>query len=351
MKQIFYTLAAILFIIESVSSCSQKEADLVLTDKVKDTATVLTPEPLAFDIPVTAQKIYIWNDSIAIINNRIGNDNHKFLEFYDVHRNLLLNDIFIKGNGPDEMLHCKITLLNDTILADDIFRQNFSTIPIKEALDSSFTTKLLSYNVTTPYFLPYKKCLLAVNPFYFSNKKYNIDNNAPRFIISDSLYTYRESKEYKYDTFNVSPACFTVSYEKNRIFFYSACEPLIEIYDTDLNLLKTISGPKLPRDIEYIALGKGLTFTNGVPYSYREHCRNSNYVYVAYNGDFSTENKKYDEMYDSWIFKFDWDGNFISSYFIDICILSMSLSSNGDSLYIFGLDREGHEVLNRYKLQ
>lgn len=333
-----------------VLSCSHDRASIVLPDKVKDTAKVLTPEPIDFNLPVNVTDLAVWKDSIVIINTN-GSDGHKFIEFYNINTHELLKDYFIKGNGPGEMLNCRLNIQNDTIIADDIYRQNFATIPIHDALRANaYTPRLEKYSVSTQFFQPFHNRLLALNPFCFSDKKHNIDNKATRFILTDTSYTYKEVHQYEYDTFNVTPAMFMISYAHNRIFFYSVCLPEIEIYDTDLNLLKKVSGPRLPHNIEYVALGKGITFKNAIPNSYRTHCRNSEYIFLAYTRDFTSGEKRYDELYDTWIFKFDWNGNFIDSYYINISTLSMSLSSDGKSLYVFGRNTDGKDVFHKYRL-
>lgn len=53
---------------------------------------------------------------------------------------------------------------------------------------------------------------------------------------------------------------------------------------------------------------------------------------------------------DTYILKFDWDGNFIDSYYIGYYVKSMSLSNDGRFLYTFGSDNNGNDIFYKYPM-
>ena len=72
-------------------------------------------------------------------------------------------------------------------------------------------------------------------------------------------------------------------------------------------------------------------------------------MYLTYIGELATAVRHSDD-FDTDILKFDWDGNFIESYSIGHSVTSMSLSGDGKSLYVFGREHDGTDVLYRYPL-
>lgn len=336
-------------------SCSEKGDSnvLILGSTVKDTAEVLLPESMDFDIPISANDIYIWNDSIAIVHNRPLEDIW-FLELYNLNDGKLMNHFIRRGNGPGEMLDNNFIFYNDTIVITDFQKDHIAIIPVAEATgNNSYTPELKSYSVRSQYILPFKGKLIALNPYCFINKEYGISNDGSRYIVSDSNYVYEEATEYIHDTYNVSFSRFFISYLNDRIVFTDKREPKIEICDTDFNLIKTVLGPDMQGTQKYRIEEDGdVIFVNTIPMVYTSHCYNDEYFYVCYNGDFLSYKNDFDySALKSWVLKFDWDGNFIDSYYMDHCIKSMSLSNDGRYIYAFGMDPDGESVLYKYLLE
>lgn len=144
-----------------------------------------------------------------------------------------------------------------------------------------------------------------------------------------------------------------LSYINDAVVYISSNEALIELYDTKLRLLKKITGPPMPHETLYYVTGNGaVSFLNGVPYTFMEFCHDNHNFYLAYNGDFLTSENNYDaSTFNTYILKFDWDGNFIDSYYIDHYVKSMSLSNDGRYIYAFGTDHDGESVFYKYLLK
>ena len=337
------------------SSCKRECVNNVLTltldNKVKDTAEALIPKKIDFDFPMSALGIYVWNDSIAVVRNSHMDRKHKFLELYNLRSGEFLRGFVDMGNGPGEMLVAKFFYQNDTVLMQDVMKRHITVIPLDSALSGSFKPEFKDTDIRSQVIWPYHSGLLALNPYCFVNEDAGVYNNGERFIISDSNYVYKETKEYEFDTYNAVLTTFFISYPNGRIAVYNSIEPEIELYDTELRLTNKIRGPELPSDIRYSIMSDGDVLTKGDPNSYYCECYDDNYFYLAFIGRFIETNETIFDVDRSYIFKFDWDGNFIDSYYIDHYVKSMSLSNDGRYIYAFGTDREGENVFYKYLLR
>ena len=348
----YFCLTAIVLL--SVISCKRQTTDnistLVLNDKIKDTAEALIPERIDFDFPLSALGIYVWNDSIAVVRNSHMDRKHKFLELYNLRSGEFLRGFVDMGNGPGEMLVAKFFYQNDTVLMQDVMKRHITVIPLDSALSGTFKPEFKDTDIRSQVIWPYHGGLLALNPYCFVNKATGVYNNGDRFIISDSNYVYKETEEYEFDTYNAVLATFFISYPNGRIAVYNSIEPEIELYDTELRLIKKIRGPELPSDIRYSIMSDGDVLTHGVPTSYYCECYDDTYFYLTFVGRFIDSDETIFTVDRSYIFKFDWDGNFVDSYYVDHFVSSMSLSSDGQSMYIFGLNPDGENVFYKARL-
>ena len=337
-----------------LESCSEQSTGnvpvLTLDHTVKDTVNTLISEDLNFNIPISAQKIYICEDSIAVVCNK---NSTWFLELYNLNENRLIKQLLRHGNGPGEMLDVNFYFNNDTISIEDFQKDRIAVIPIHNAVyGNDYEPELRTLSVQSQYKLPFKGRLIALNPYCFINKEYGIDNNGRRFIITDSNYVYEYPSIYRYDTFNVSYSIFFISHINDRIVFANTHEPELEIYDLRLNPLKKILGPEMPAQKYQIEEDGDVVFLNTIPAAYSSFCHDESYFYVSYNGCLLSYKNDFDRSsLKSWIMKFDWDGNFIDSYYIDHYVKSMSLSNDGRYIYAFGIDREGENVFYKYLLR
>ena len=350
--QIFCIVIAIF----TMTSCGRKTTenryDFILSDKVKDTAAVLTAEDIGFTPPISAVSVYIYGDSIAVVHNT-DKAHRKHVELYNINDNSLILGMIPIGNGPGEMVSANSRYNNDTLVIWDFMKSNIAAISIKNAVsDTGYRPILRPFSLTPKCMWPYKGRLMAINPNCFRYDRLGINNDGPRLIVSDSNYAYKESRKYEIQTVNAVYADFFISWENDRIIVLDTSEPLIEVFSTDMNPLKTIYGPELPDEIVYSTyenFGTYVAAEGDSPESYHTFCANEDFFYLAYNGDFFSRDKT---MYDmnTWIFKFDWDGNFVDSYYVDHFISSMSLSEDGQSMYIFGVNRDGENVFYRARL-
>jgi hypothetical protein len=63
-----------------------------------------------------------------------------------------------------------------------------------------------------------------------------------------------------------------------------------------------------------------------------------------------TKNKNMED-YPSWVFKFDWDGNFTDSYYLGQYVSTISLSADGKSFYATAISQEKNPFLIKFSIK
>ena len=145
-------------------SCSEQSTGnvpvMTLDHTVKDTANTLISENLNFNIPISAQEIYICEDSIAVVCNK---NSTWFLELYNLNENRLIKHLLRHGNGPGEMLDVNFYFNNDTIGIEDFQKDRIAIIPIHDAVyNDSYNPELRTLSLQSQYKLPFKGRLIAL---------------------------------------------------------------------------------------------------------------------------------------------------------------------------------------------
>ena len=131
-----------------------------------------------------------------------------------------------------------------------------------------------------------------------------------------------------------------VNSKEKKICYYSYATAEIEIYDFDLNLIKTITGPDDLRPVYTRFQNIVQNRTKTVTFAYTHACYDDSYMYLAYDGrtldtmEYIQDNGEMEKA-ERWVFKFDWDGNVVNAYKVskEKEIVSLSVTKNGD-LYL-----------------
>lgn len=348
--------AVVIFILSFLLiGCFSKEEEqnrnIYSLDKnlLKNSTTLQVDTIGIFEDLIYAKEYLVYKDSILIVVNNRHNDVH-FIELYTLNNRKLISKLYKLGDGPQEILSAKVYLNRNNLLINDYVKAQVAFVNIDSLLcDSTYFVYPVRHQVLgSPSAVPYKNIFLLENPYHFKNEKVGIKQNAPRFIVTDGKKPYEEKIKYKYYTRNVAVnGRMITNYERNRIIYANAYSSEIEIYDMDLNLLKTVSGP-IYLDADF-GIVKGETsnevaFKRKIPYAYFDYCVDEDYVYLTYMGDFLTKDKKLKD-FPTWILKFDWEGNFINSYFTGDYILSISKGEKPDILYATILNEEEVPIL------
>ena len=329
------------FLLFTVTSCSNKSnGDVVIKPSVKENAKPLTlkevPTGEALDF---AWACYVYDDVLVVIN--YDNSNKHLLEFYNINTMELKKQAILRGNGPDELPLLLSSNYKDELYVDGGSSSGkltqFNVVEFANNKDSKLEFVDFAFDSQDKYLLDNDK-FLVINPFRFVNKELGIEQDENRFIILDA--TDRLLPNGLIGAFDVNTGGIMVNSKEKKICYYSHVTAEIEIYDFDLNLIKTITGPDDLRPGYTTLQNIMVNFTKTITEAYMDACYDDSYMYLAYNGrtidamEYIQNNGEMEKA-ESWVFKFDWDGNVIDVYKVskEKEIVSLSVTKNGD-LYL-----------------
>lgn len=320
------------------------------SDKSTITTVTLTPDRLEGssvlridtigtfeELFLYAKEFLVYDDSILIVLNKKHTDGF-FLEFYNLSHQKSMRKMYRLGNGPTEMLSAKIYLNKDTLNVTDYVKGQVAFVNMDSVVKNPLYNPLpIKHQVNGSYHaIAYKDSFLLENPYCFADKRIGIEQNAPRFIVTDGKRPYTYATNYKYYTRNVVAGSIISNYFKQKIVYACMNSSRIEIYDTALRLQKIIEGP-IRLEADYSVSNEydnnEVIFKTNIPYAYLDYCVDDDYLYLTYFGDVLPHNRNMKD-YPNWILKYDWEGNLIKSYFLDGYILAISKGSAKECLYI-----------------
>jgi hypothetical protein len=324
---------------------------------VKENAKLLRAEIVeaSYDF-IYAKDFFAYQDSIMIVLNKAYRDVH-FVEFYNLNSNKAINSFISVGNGPGEMLNTLAHVRRNELFVHDFAKNQIGIINIDSVLHNpDYRIKppvQFSNNVGSPFVTFYRNTqLIMQNPYYFLDKKLKIDNKAPRLIVTeigDDNGKLSSLDGARYYTYNVSQGLIIPNLDKNRLIYASSFLNELGMYDMDLNPIKFVMTPDDIKPIYRFDDGNQIIFNGVAPYAYRGHYIDNNYFYVSYVGDYFSGDKHLKD-FSSWIFKFDWSGNFIESFHSPEYINTLSKSPNKNIFYGRGFDEDGTTVLWKLSL-
>ena len=329
------------FLLFTVTSCSNKSnGDVVINPSVKENAKPLTlkevPTGEALDF---AERCYVYDDVLVVRNYE--NSNKHLLEFYNINTMELKKQAILRGNGPDELLLLLPRNYKDELQVDGGSTSGkltqFNVVEFANNKDSKLEFVDFAFHCQDKYLLDNDK-FLVINPYRLVNKELGIEQDENRFIILDA--TDRLLPNELIDATRVNTGGIMVNSKEKKICYYSYATAEIEIYDFDLNLIKTITGPDDLRPVYTRFQNIVQNRTKTVTFAYTHACYDDSYMYLAYDGrtidtmEYIQNNGEMEKA-ERWVFKFDWDGNVIDVYKVskEKEIVSLSVTKNGD-LYL-----------------
>ena len=338
-----------LIIVPSCTHIENEEALININNTAKTNAIDITPiRMLNGDAFPFSRKFYIHRDSILVIFNRsentTGASNIPFFEFRNVCDTTLIKQIIHRGNGPNEMLLIQCEYQDTSLYIMDIMKNNFTILNI----DSILSTEKIVFKTNKSGFSfgNYKRYLNSYifdNYNYFFDKTIKVKQNAQRFIVGDG--SKGDPHHYKYNAFNVNQGKILVNPRKGRVFYFNHNNPMIEIYDYNLKLIKKIKGPDESLARYRITNDKNIVFYGKIPWYYCNYIYNDESIFITYNGVLIHGDTN---RTPALIFEFDWDGNFIASYNPHEPVVTLSIGEKDNRvLYITSTDSLGQPVLDK----
>ncbi|MDR0972764.1 MAG: TolB-like 6-bladed beta-propeller domain-containing protein [Prevotellaceae bacterium] len=344
MKEKYYIVVLIIIIVLYSCQVSRNHVSdtVVLSQTTKTDAKRLMVDTIdlsgysSSDDFIYARFFLVYQDSVLIVvNNKY--EEVCFLEFYNMKNREMLKKMYRLGDGPNELLSANVDISGNLLFVNDFIKGQVAFVNIDSVLiNPDYHCLPIQHAYKgSPTAVPYKDSLLLLeNPNHFIDKGLRINQDVPRFLVASRNKTAISTAplSYKYYTRNVAvDGRIITNYEKDRIFYADFHKPLLEIYDSNLILIKSIAGPDvLP--IEYAIRDNSLSFKGRVPYAYLRYCMDNEAVYLIYIGDFISVSRDAEEL-PAWIFKFDWEGTFMESYTTGKYIVSLTLSNEADTFY------------------
>ena len=336
-------LYLILFMLVTLFSCNNNDKGYKTTklDKelLQNSDSLVVDTILNSDNLPRAQTFFYINDSVILIQNRKF-ENQSFLEFYNIHNNKIIKKLFKNGNGHDEMLSIIVNLENNRLLARDFIRNNYTIVNIDSLLTDSAYKSPFVFNgyLGISSLSLYKNEILAVNPYTFSCKEQNIEQDCGSKIVKLPALNKLCNSDHEYNTLNVAAQGEIVANDNEKIICYADfAQPYINIYNDKLELVKRYEGPD-ELSVEYaITDQKEVLYKKRIPYAYLKSCYNDKYFYLCYMGAYWESDVTVTmDNFPCYIFKFNWDGDFVKSYKSDRWIYALSCNpqySGKDILY------------------
>ncbi|WP_294597030.1 hypothetical protein [uncultured Rikenella sp.] len=352
MKHIAILYGLLAFLLAGCISHSEQRVVMQLSPSIKTETKALNADTLSLAQEfLYAKQYFVYQDTVLIVINTPSED-APFIELYNLTNNQQIGGYIRLGKGPGEMLLPFIELEQNTLKISDPVRQQLTFIDLDVVLKSPENYHIPSFEKCQVF--SYGKNRLAngqlvfENPYCFYDKRSGLGNKTYRLLIGDSNTTDTDFGEFDYQTRNIAQGNLFLSPTKDKLIYIPLRQPNIEIYDTLANPLKTIQGPDDFHEVQYKIYDKcEVIFGPLVPYTYLAYTYNNDYFYVAYTGDLIDFQTKSEKDLHTWIFQFDWDGNFIDSYYYPAYINAISISKDGRSIYATSHDPDNMPILVR----
>lgn len=355
MKKI-YILNAIMLVILLVGCAQSKRNDVpvqILDRGILAKAKILRVDTIGvFDDFIYAKNFWVYADSVLVVLNKKHKDGH-FVELYNLYTKENIAKLYRLGDAPNEMLSARIDMNGKTMFVNDYVKGQIAVVDLDSLLrNATYTALPVRHQVMgSPTAIPYGDCFLLEHPYRFTDKNLKIEQDAPRFIVTDGKKPYVEKVEYKYYTRNVSvDGCIITNYSNDRIIYAYMHKSVMEIYDKDLNLRRMIEGPvdlKARYSLDGgLDTGTEISFKDYIPYAYLTYCTAKNCFYMSYVGDYLKSGRGMKD-FPGWILKFDWDGKLLDCFSVNGCVRSVSKSEKERALYVTVLNKEDVPILLR----
>ena len=265
-----------------------------------------------------------------------------------------IGEYFTRGQGPNELISALSRFSHNHIDIYDYTMGKLVSFNIDSAIMLGYDYKpSIIQNEISRYTAEWcsmdDSLFLSYDKFYFDHdKEFKQHAQIPEFYWFSKSgkitpeFNESDFKKIKAIATNVTGSTISINKDKNRVVCCYAFQPYIKVFDLNMNLLKTISGPD-PDDGKYILINGNLIYFDQDEgrreYYYFATCDEDN-IFVI-NRRFRKNNDDNAEIY-----KLDWDGNVIARYSTkDVSIRSITTQNyckSSNSLYLWkNKDNEG----------
>lgn len=263
------------------------------------------------------------------------------LHLFDIKNNIYINGLGKKGQGPNEFLHpASLTYFSHkSFLVYDLLDNTLKKISIDSLMSGNvFYEKLINFDsISNSFVFPTAYNNYIAFGLYESNMFKLIDqqNNEIGSFIDFPI----KSKEKKgIDHRNIALAyqgTLNISPDKNKIVYASYYGTIIGIYDINhssinQNFLLVCDHPMYSVQNEGNGMSSPIS-KDGIS-AFRDLYTTDRYIYSLYSGNKISELKeKAFEAKD--IYVFDWEGNSVIHYYLDVPINNIAVLPDDKKIY------------------
>ena len=336
-KVLLFAIIAMYAIVSSAKS--NKDGEAWIEKSWKEKAKPLVLEEIGTkDLLEFAECCHVFDDILVVQN--YDNSGKHLLEFVDMNAMKIQRQALMIGNGPGEVINAIIINSGKYLTIDDFMKSRFAKIDVAAYLndkESVITFRDYSFDSQRLDFWGEER-FICINPYRFINKKLKINQDEPRFLLVDGNDDILH-KNGQVDATRINYGDILINEKSRKVCYVSHETPAIEFYDSALKHLSTLSGPD---DLapKYSVKNNNVDYDGDFVQGYIGSCYNDNDIWLAYQGRMLNlmellKNNGNVENADTYIFKFDWDGNIKDSFLVrkDKKIKSMSIGPNGQ-LYL-----------------
>jgi hypothetical protein len=283
---------------------------------------------------------HVLRDSLVLVENAAPDP--FYLGIYNLETQKKIAEFGRRGKGPGEMLSARF--VSNASNFSDLKEISIFDVVKKRALEYNIDSLIQLQDTYEPRHVDFPDGVfhyskldstnyVCYNSYYLRDRKFH--NDVERLFVFNSGSGKPKEFDWDFFTLNVSKGYVLISPQDDRILVPHFYEDKLDVYDKNLNLLKTIAGP------DKIELQYRLQYGNHVSFAknkksfmgYFPCCHTNKYVYLIYRG---LNGDRWDDNYTIpvEVFKLDWNGNLISRYQLDRYIYRISVSR--DEKYLYG---------------
>ncbi len=348
------TFSIIISLIMIVISCCNQEVVSEVTFTQEDfpsTVFLNNPEIITFEqAPLISDPInyYFLKDTLVLVQNQVGAN--YALDLYSLDSGKHLISLAPKGRGPGEFVTLNLTVSASGLLyaTDGKFYYTIN--------QDSLVAHKLNFTHQFAYGAPGIHPMVGILPIndtsyiaynlgYTSEAAFNPDNIQPltKYIVGAESNVNQITFNPKYLAGPVNGGKLLAT-QNGAIWLADAHSPHIFIYNQDLELQKTLSGP-VSYDIQYSKVETPaitlINFANEQCFrAYISGICTSKYVYLIFEGINGINSKDFEsnKLPACEILKFTHDGELVCNYKLDKYIYTLTLSEDEKTFYCTARD-------------
>lgn len=278
-------------------------------------------------------------DSLLIT---IDYSNEHLFHIFDIKNNQYLSNSGVKGQGPNEFLHPSslIYFSPDYFLTYDLLDNSLKKVRIDSLLlGNVLYDKLITFNsISNLSVVPTKHRNYVAFGLYESNMFKLIDEQGEDVGMFMDFPIEKDKAKSNIDNRNIGLAyqgIININSDKDKIVYASFYSTILGIYNInttsiDLNYLFAYDYPQYISQNNDKGMSSPIT-KEGIS-AFRDVFDTDKYIYTLYSGKKISESKEAAfEARD--IYVFDWEGNSIAHYILDVPINNIAVLPNNSKIY------------------